>query len=80
MFLGVNSPEAPRDDYTSRLRAALLDADKDVRDAAIVAVGYAGWRLFRPEIEQMAAADPDADARERAKRLLDDWAKQDRDA
>ncbi len=75
LFLGVSSPESPREEYTSRIRAALLDEDKDVRNAAVAAVGYTDWSSFRPEVEHIAAADPDPTARERARILLDGWTK-----
>jgi hypothetical protein len=78
LFLGVNSPEAPRDEYTSRIRSALVDEDKDVRNAAVTAVGYTDWSIFRPDIERVAATDADPKARERARFLLKAWEEQDR--
>lgn len=77
LFLGVDSPETPREEYTSRIRSALVDDDKDVRNAAVVAVGYTDWRIFQTDIERIAAADPDLTARERARLLLEGWDKQD---
>ena len=78
LFLGVGSPETPREEYTSRIQSALVDEDKDVRNAAVVAVGYTNWRTFRPDIERVAATDLDPTARERARLLLDGWDEQDR--
>lgn len=73
LFLGVDSPEAPREEYTTRIRSALADEDKDVRNAAVAAAGYADWRSFRPDIERIAAVDTDPTARERARLLLKGW-------
>lgn len=78
LFLGVDSPEAPTEEYTRRIRSALVDDDKDVRNAALAAVGYADWRIFRPDIERVAATDMDQTARERARLLLKGWEEQDR--
>jgi hypothetical protein len=77
LFLGVDSPEMPREDYASRIRAGLTDDDKDVRNAAIAAAGYAEWRMLRPDIERIATADPDSTASKRAKLLLEGWDKED---
>jgi hypothetical protein len=77
LFLGVNSPETPREEYASRIRSALVDEDKDVRNAAVAAVGYTDWRIFLPDIERIAARDPDPAARERARLLMEGWDKQD---
>jgi hypothetical protein len=78
LFLGVDSPETPREEYTSRIRSALVDEHKDVRNAAVAAVGYTDWSIFRPDVQRVAATDVDPKARERARFLLKAWDKQDR--
>jgi hypothetical protein len=69
LFLGVNTPEEPREEYAKRIRAGLADPDKDVRHAAVAATAFADWRVFRPDLELVADADPD-DATRRAARYI----------
>lgn len=78
LFLGVNTPRAPHDAYVRRLRAGLGDPDKDVRNAAVVAAAFADWRLLTDDLARIARSDPDDKARERAQRVLDGWAGEDR--
>jgi hypothetical protein len=73
LFLGVGAPSTHDDEIAERLRIALCDPDKDVRNAAIVAVEYADWSVFAPELEAIAARDPDEIARARARAVLDYW-------
>jgi hypothetical protein len=77
LFLGVASPEREDPEILSRIRAGLRDEDKDVRNAAVAATAYADWRAFRPDLQAVAVADPDAKARERARFVLDGWARED---
>jgi hypothetical protein len=74
----INSPEQVHPEYERRLRAALVDRDKDVRNAAIAATAYADWRVFDKELEAIAKSDPDTPARERARFVLDGWAREER--
>ena len=73
LFLAVGSPGTPDEEYTSRIRSALADEDKDVRNAAVVAAGYTDWSIFRSDIERGASSDSDPKARERAGLLLSLW-------
>jgi len=73
LFLGVGTPATPTDDYLNRIRAALADPDKDVRNAAIVASGYADWPVFKPDLERIADSDPDETARQRAAVVVAGW-------
>jgi len=77
LFLGVNTAEKPVDDYVSRIRAALHDLDKDVRNAAVAAAAFADWRVFKTDLARIADTDPDGTARERARHVLDGWAQED---
>jgi hypothetical protein len=77
LFLGVHAPEEPHEEYVLRIQAALGDKDKDVRNAAVAAAAYADWRIFRKQLEQIAAHDPDEKARERARYVVEGWARED---
>jgi hypothetical protein len=77
LFLGVNTPEQQVAGYVDRIRAALGDGDKDVRNAAVAAVAYADWRVFCEDLEQVVASDADDAARERATMILNGWSAQD---
>lgn len=74
LFLGTGAPAKPTAPITKRLLTALTDPDKDVRNAAIVGMGYADWpEAFRAALEEVKRADPDKTARKRAKIVLDQW-------
>ena len=73
LFLGVQSPEDPQQEYAVRIQAALGDDDKDVRNAAVAAAAYTDWRVFRKQLEQIADHDPDEKARERARYVVEGW-------
>jgi len=73
LHLGINTPEEPNDEYVERIKAGLADPDKDVRNAAVVGVAYADWRVFREDLERIIASDPDEKARERATFVLNGW-------
>src|SRR6266542_4382826 len=75
LFLGIDSPEQPHDDYVTRICAGLQDPDKDVRNAAVAAAAYGDWRVFKAHLARMADTEPDGKARERARYVLDGWAK-----
>src|SRR5262249_12614974 len=79
LFLAVSSPEIPDAEYASRIRSALVDEDKDVRNAAVVAAAYTDWRIFQSDIERVASSDSDPKARERAEWLLNAWDRQDQE-
>jgi hypothetical protein len=73
LHLGINAPEEPSADYVDRIKAGLSDPDKDVRNAAIVSVAYADWRVFRGDLQRIIASDSDEKARERATHILNGW-------
>jgi hypothetical protein len=77
LFLGVNTPYQPEEEYVKRIRAGLADPEKDVRNAAVAATAYADWRVFRPDLERLADTDPDDQARRSARYILDGWSKED---
>jgi hypothetical protein len=77
LFLGVGATEHPQPEYVQRIKEGLLDADKDVRSAAVAAVAYANWRLFWDDLLQIVASDPSAAARQRAAAIIDDWTAED---
>jgi len=77
LFLGVNTPHRPDEEYVKRIRAGLMDPDKDVRNAAVAATAYSDWRVFKPELERVADTDADDQARKAARYILDGWSKED---
>ncbi len=69
--LGVASPEHLSEPFLERMRKALQHPSPTVRLAAILAVGYRGWREFEPILAEMKAKDPDSDVRTRAESMLE---------
>ncbi len=76
LFLGAGAPSVPDDAINDRLRAALQDPDKDVRNAAVVGAAYADWDVLKPDLEAVAAGDPDGTIRARANVVLANWGRQ----
>jgi HEAT repeat protein len=56
---------------------AAAHEDPEVRGAAVVSAGYAGWAEFRPLLERLKKSDPDERVREDASMMLEslapDW-------
>jgi hypothetical protein len=73
--LGVASDTQPSDPYLTRIRQALEDAAPEVRSAGLVAFSYNPWDEMKPLVEKIRDEDPDADARDRARIILDTWKK-----
>ena len=50
--------------------AALSHPSPEVRDAAILALSYVGWRQFEPLLQKLAQNDPDEQTRDFAQRAI----------
>jgi hypothetical protein len=53
------------------IASALSNPTPEVRQAAILAVGYVGWPEFRVPLESLRRDDPDVDVRSDAKAMLE---------
>jgi hypothetical protein len=71
--VGVVSEPEPSEPYLSRIRQAIEDPAPEVRAAGLVAFSYHPWDALKPLVEKIRDADPDDDARERARVILDIW-------
>ena len=52
-------------------KACFIDSDPSVREAAVFATTYVGWREFEPSLTGLAADDPAPEVREVASHTLD---------
>ncbi|HEX8705525.1 MAG TPA: HEAT repeat domain-containing protein [Myxococcaceae bacterium] len=66
----VAAPSRHDPRFFELLLSGLRHADARVRAGTVFALSYVGWPAFRPELERLAQADPDAEVRANAARLL----------
>lgn len=74
LLLGVAAPPRHSEPFFTRIEAALQYSDEGVRNAAVVAVAYRGWRAFHPILVELEASDPAESVRQRCRVALNNWA------
>jgi len=70
-LLGVASGDDPTNDAVATFKRALSDDDEDVRQGAIVAIGYVGGAELQKLLEETAANDESEAVRKDAKLMLE---------
>lgn len=74
LLLGVAAPPRYSEPFFTRIKAGLEHADADIRNAAVVAIGYRGWAAFHPILVALQTSDPDEILRQRCQLILANWA------
>lgn len=70
-YAAITAPDTFYEYYFNRFLDALKSTDIQVRNAAIIGIGYVGWREFQPVLEQIAESDPVQVLRDNAQKLLE---------
>jgi hypothetical protein len=69
-MIALVGDRSPSDEALAALKTSLRHPSEDVRHAAILASGYAGWPALEKDLEELAAKDESFRVRDRASRLL----------